>query len=137
MTTMDADGTMDFDETDTAVAAHPVDVRVVNAERNLAPDFGAWQSFRVFTGDQPRQILPQAPKRHRAVVMIGLGPDATSTGAILIGSHAQVMNGQGAWMFYQSTLVFEAASEVWVAPNTALAGASTNLTVSVLDERYR
>jgi hypothetical protein len=124
------DDTTDLPGTDT------VKVFVVNErEDTRRPEFGEGYNF-VFAGtaaDQPQQILPQSPKRHRAEISI---INTVGNAFILIGSESKVSNGQGYKLLAASgqnvSLKIESQSAVW-----AISDKANPCTVNVWDERYQ
>src|SRR5882762_4819554 len=105
-----------------------VKVEVVNtaAEKTSRPEFGEGTTFP-FSGtitDQMVQLIPQEPRRHRAVIIVTAGAAAAS---VFVGSASKVPNGQGmkltAPINGTAMLVTESQSAVYaisdkVAPST-------------------
>jgi hypothetical protein len=101
-------------------------VVVDNAERDVAAEWGSWQTFPIVAATPPQQILPQNNKRKEAQIII-----FGTAGYVLVGTRAQVQNKQGGQL-QAGRYPFEAKQELW------LAGDGTNaFTVTVLDERYQ
>lgn len=111
------------------VDVKPVQVEVVGSEMIAAADFGSWYSVVLVGTEQPQVLLPQAPLRDRAVILIQ-GTAGANVG-VRIGTQEQVQNGQGGILLAPCTVVKESQPEVWIAPLGAA------VTVTVLDERYR
>jgi|SRR5882757_8441945 len=116
-------------EVDVQHEVAPIDVRVVNAEKDLAADFGSWATY-VFVGtEQAVVLLPQSPKRDRAVILVQ-GTAGANVG-VRVGTIGQVQAGQGGMLLAPITVVVESQPEIYMAPLGAA------VTVTVLDERYR
>lgn len=119
-------------ETEIEDVGDVVKVEVVNREEEAAPQFGEGTTI-TFSGtanDSPVMILPLAPTRHRAVIVV-YGTGAT----VWIGSFAKVSAGQGFKIVSPSVsfvLTIESASEVW-----AMSDKTTVSTVTWWDERYQ
>lgn len=115
----------------TEITEDVVKVQVVNKETEViaAADFGSWQSWTLAGTEGPFQLLPQTPKRDRAVIAVQ-GAAGANVG-IRVGSMEQVMNGQGATLLAPITIVKESQPEVWLAPLGA------PVTIAILDERYQ
>lgn len=115
----------------------PIPVRVfgtVSTEEDSPADFQSWATYSTGSLIGPVQLLPQSPKRHRAVIRIDAGLAAGNTaGFIILGnSKEQIQNGGGGKYRVFNTVISEAQNAVW------LTGDGTNdILVTVVDERYR
>lgn len=121
-------------------AQDPIDVRVVGTTvektEEQPADYISWNTYPTGGVVVPLQILPQAPKRHRATISVGPGLAAANvTGWIMVGTQGETNNPSarsGAIYHAGQSIVIEASSAVW------LIGDGTNdLTVTVTDERYK
>lgn len=110
--------------------AIPVHADAVEA---ASPEFGSWVTFKLLGTEQAQQLLPQAPKRSAATIQVGPGFDDNNTlGYLLIGTRAQVQNGQGGVLASGYSFTYHAQQALWIQGD-----GSHHLTVTVLDERYR
>jgi len=114
-----------------------VKVEVVSSvsERTSRPEFGEGTTFP-FSGttiDQMVQLIPQEPRRHRAVIIVTAGAAAAS---VFIGSASKVANGQGMKLTapINSSVPFVSESQSAVY---AISDKVAPSTVSVWDERYQ
>lgn len=114
--------------TETEIDSHPVHVIVDNEQTIEAADFGSWASWVLAGTEQPFALLPQAPKRDRAVILVQ-GTAGANVG-IRVGTYEQVANGQGGILLAPITVVVESQPQIYVAPLGAA------VTVTTLDERY-
>lgn len=125
--------TMREEDVAEGVEIQPLDVRVVEREAKVAPEWGSWLTFTTAaanpTGPQP--ILKQDRWRSKARILVYAGTGAAATAFVLVGSQRQVANGQGAQLMAGTNVEYNAAQEVY------LNGDGTNaMIVVVLSERY-
>lgn len=125
----------------------PIPVRIIKDQQDIAneaADFGAWSVTQFITGlEGPRQILPQANKRKRAIIYILPGfVNNNTVGYVSFGSQSQ-MNAYGAAaatglllaggiLVAGNNVTLQSKSELWCRPD-----GSHSLTVVVIDERYQ
>lgn len=105
-----------------------VKVEVVNSEKIAAAEFGSWLTLELLGTEAAQQLLPQAPLRDRAVILIQGAPG----NKVRVGTQEQVQNGGGGTLIVPCSVTKESQPAVWVAPIGGLP-----VTVTVLDERYQ
>lgn len=115
----------------------PIPVTFDRVEQ-LAPEFASFARFLGVGGAQAVQILPEAPKRKRAIIKL----TAVTGGAkAIVGSIGQVGNGATgtALQGFQFTAATDAPLE-YTARGALFVIADTvgqTVDISVMDERYR
>lgn len=125
----DADGTLHIAALHGHVRPEAIDVRIVNQDEPVRPErpqLASWQGMNLAGTEAAFILIPQDKRRRKATIVVQA---AASTTYLLIGSMAQVQNGQGFFLSGCSSLVYEAQAAIWARPSGAL-------TVSVLDTRY-
>lgn len=118
-------------------AVDPIKVEVTNPPkpkpvREPTPEFSSWRTELLTGLESGLQILPQSTLRKRARIMVMPGNAGNVAGYVLVGSQAQVENGQGGRIYYPGVV------ELCGEPALYLSGDGTNsLSVVISDERYR
>lgn len=120
-------------ETEEHVTPVPVVVVKDSSIESEAADFGAWQTYNLTGTEAAQKILPQAPRRRRAVLIWAV----PAFGTVAVGTKAEVENitagstGSGGGLQGNGSVVIENTGELWMKP-----GGNTGYLL-VLDERYR
>jgi hypothetical protein len=81
-----------------------------------------------------QRLLPQAPKRHRAVVKSRPLLAAETMEYVLIGAEAQVNVGRGYQLWNGESVVIESSSSMFIGQGTT--PTTHPISVSVIDERF-
>lgn len=114
----------------------PIRVFVVGGEpertEREAPDSSEWMTWQLTGTEKPFRVLPNNPKRDRAVIVVMPGNAANAAGYVMFGSNNKVSNGQGGILRSGASVTVEGASEVWCVPDGV-----NSLWVTVIDERYK
>jgi len=115
----------------------PVPVMVVGTEQARTPKFRSTNTVETLgaTDVLPVQrLLPQAPKRHRAIVSSRPLTGAEVQEFVLIGSSEQVSNGRGYKLWNGEERTIQSSSALYIGPGTN--PPTHTVSVSVLDERF-
>lgn len=122
-----------IDERLDAVRVHIVGTDVHTEQ--LATEYGSWNTYQVSgaAGERPVPILPQNPRRNRAIIVIQPSPTNTTTGSVILGTVGQTSQHQGAMYVCGQQIVVESSSAVYAVGD----GLGDILQISVHDELYR
>lgn len=101
-----------------------------SGEKDVAADWGSWQTLQLIATSPPQQCLAQNNKRKQAQLIVFAGTGAAPTAFVRVGTRAQVMNNQGGTLGVGRYPV-ENKQELWLGPDGTNA-----MIVVVLDERY-
>lgn len=82
----------------------------------------------------PQQCLPQARRRHRAVISSRPTQAAEAAEYVVIGSREQVDKGQGYRLWNGQTLTIESSPALYIGPGTT--PPTHTIDVNIIDERY-
>jgi hypothetical protein len=132
----DAGGNTDA-SVDTPEKITPIPVMIVGTEQQRTPKFRSTHTVETLNAADPiapQRLLPQAPKRHRAVISSRPLTGAEVSEFVLVGSAEQVANNRGYKLWNGEVRVIESSSALYVGPGTT--PPTHTISVSVLDERY-
>lgn len=117
-----------------ATEIQPVAVRVVGNDTDeiRAADKSGASNWQLLGTEAPFRVVGRQGRRSKATIKVGPGlPGGNVAGFVLFGPLEKVANGQGAILFVNQTIEYEAAPELWCATD-----GSHSLTISVIDEWY-
>jgi len=123
--------------TDAPEKITPIPVMVVGTEQQRTPKFRSTHTVETLNAADVipvQRLLPQAPKRHRAVISSRPLAAAEVSEYVLVGSAEQVSNNRGYKLWNGEVRVIESSSALYIGPGTA--PPTHTISVSVLDERY-
>ncbi len=115
----------------------PIPVYMVGTEQSRTPKFRSTSTVETLGAAEvlpAQRLLPQAPKRHRAVISSRPISGAEVPEYVLIGSNEQVSNGRGYKLWNGDTRIVESAPALYIAAGTN--PPTHTVSVSVFDERY-
>jgi hypothetical protein len=99
-------------------------------EKDVAADWGSWQTLQLTPTSPPQQMLVQNNKRKQAQIIVFAGTSAGAGAFVRVGTRAQVMNNAGGQL-QPGRYPVENKQELWLGPDGTNA-----MIVVLLDERY-
>jgi hypothetical protein len=99
-------------------------------EKEVAANWGSWQTYPLAGTTPAQQLLAQNNKRKQAQLIVFAGTGAAAGAFVRVGTRAQVMNNAGGQL-QPGRYPVENTQELWLAPDGTNA-----MTVVTLDERY-